>query len=423
MNNFKIKSQNSINALFFVINVLFLCSCSLNKQEMPSGKKIKVVFDDTNLLNFSDYFYPPEFIPLETTDSNLFRKISDLKVRNEKLCVFSENPDNMVSMYDSTGKYLNRIHSIGRGPGEVNFSTSFDVDTCISILDRGNLKMVNYSLSGKYTSEIKFNGIFFYSFSFLSDGLMVFHDFHSPEYKNGDNVPKTKLTFWKYDQNKKMKLVHNAKDLNTGKYIRMTLKNFYTINKNKLYYWDTFNDSILGIDLKTFDNELQYVLDFGEYRIPDDVSENEFKKETPNNRFMKVIKKGYASLFDYYNCGAGQQIFIIYRYSKFSIGIMNDKEAELKCFPLICLDNIHPKLKANMSSGNFELVHLDNNQSLIYFEWKALDFIKTFESLKTQLNAMEWESLLNLNPLLKNVIAKIKPGDNPIIMKAKLKEI
>ncbi|MFA6309803.1 MAG: 6-bladed beta-propeller [Clostridia bacterium] len=385
--------------------------------------KIKVVLDDTNFLNFSDNFYSPEFIPLETTDSNLFREISNLKVKNDKLCVFSEKPDNMVSMYDLTGKYLNRIYSIGRGPGEVNSSTSFDVDTCISILDRGNRKLVNYSFSGKYISEVSFNSIYFYSFSFLNDGLMVFHDYHSPENKNGDNVPKTKLTFWKYDQNKKMKLIHNAKDLNAGKYIRMTLKNFYTFNKNKLYYWDSFNDSILGIDLKTFDNELQYVLDFGKYRIPDDVSENEFKKEAPAKRFMKVIKKGYASLFDYYNCGTGKQIFIICRYSKFSIGIMKDKETDLKCFPLICLDNIHPKLKANMSSGNFVLVHYDNNQSLIYFEWKALDFLKTFESLKNQLNATEWESLLNSNPILKNVLAKVKPGDNPIIMKAKLKEI
>lgn len=423
MNNIKIKSQNSINALFLAINVLFLCSCSFNKQEMPSDKKIKVVFDDTNLLNFSDYFYPPEFIPLETNDSNLFREISDLKVRNDILYVFSENPDNMVSIYKSTGKYLNRVYSIGRGPGEVNFSTSFDVDTCISILDRGNLKMVNYSLSGKFISEASFNGSYFYSFSFLNDSLTVFHDLHSPENKNGDNAPKTKLTFWKYDQNRKMKLVHNAKDLNAGKYIRMTLKNFYTINKNKLNYWDSFNDTILGIDLKTFDNEVQYVLDFGKYRIPDEVSENEFKMEAPAKRFLKVIKKGYASLFDYYNCGAGQQIFIIYRYSKFSIGIMKDKETELKCFPRICLDKIHPKLEANMSSGNFELVHYDNNQSLIYFEWKAFDFIKTFESLKTQLNMTQWESLLNSNPLLKNVLAKVKPGDNPIIMKAKLKEI
>jgi hypothetical protein len=423
MDNYKIKSQNSFNALFFAIIVLFLFSCSLNKHEMPSGKKIKVVFYEANSLNFSDHFYPPEFIPLETTDSNLFRNISDLRVKNGKLCVFSKTPDNMVSIYDTTGKYLNHIYSIGRGPGEVDFSTSFDVDTCISLLDRGNLKIVNYSFSGKYISEFRFDGIMFNSFSFLNDGLMVFHDFHSPANKSGVNLPKTKLSFWKSDQNKKLKLIHNAKDLNEGKYIRMILKNFYAINKNKLYYWDSFNDSILGIDLKTFNNELQYVLDFGKYRIPDDVSENEFKENTSANRFKKVIQKGYASLFDYYNSGAGLQIFTICRYANVSIGIIEDKETELKCFPQICLDNIQSKLNVDMSSGNFTLVHLDTDHSLIYFEWKVLDFIRTFERLKNLLHASEWESLLNSNPVLKNILAKVKPDDNPIILKAKLKEI
>ena len=419
MNAFKMKFQTRIATLFIAVCTLFLFSCSLKKTETQS--KITVVFDDSNSLKFSDYFGQPEFLPLETTDSNLFREISDLRIKDDKLYVFSENPDNMVSIYDLTGKYLNRIYSVGRGPGEVNFSTSFDVDTCISILDRGNRKMVNYNFSGKYISEVSFNGIYFCSFSFLNDGLMVFHDYHSPEKKDGDNSPKTKLTFWKYDQNKKMKLIHNAKDLNADKYIRMTLNHFYTINKNKLYYWDPFNDSILGIDLKTFDNTLEYVLDFGKYRTPDEILENDFKKETTVKRFIKIIKDGYASLFDYYNCGTGQQIFVLCRYSKFSIGIMKDNETELKCFPYICLDNIHPKLKADMSFGNFVLVNHDNNQSLAYFEWKALDFIKTFEALKDQLNATEWESLLNANPQLKNVLAKVKPGDNPIIMKAKLK--
>ena len=283
--------------------------------------------------------------------------------------------------------------------------------------------MVNYSFSGKYLSESRFNGIMFNSFSFLNDGLMVFHDFNWAADKNGDNGPKTKLSFWKYDQNKKMKLVHNANDLNAGKYLRVILNNFYTINENKLYYWDSFNDSILGIDLKTFYNELQYVLDFGKYRIPDDVMENDLNKKTPDERFIKTIKKGYASLFDYYNCSTGQQIFTIGRFTNLSIGIIKVKEVELKCFPQICLDYIHSTLKVDLSHRNFVLVQLDNKQSLIYFEWKTFDFIRTFESLKSQLKANQWESLLNSNPSLKDVITKVKPGDNPIIMKAKLKQL
>lgn len=418
-----------IETLILTLVLFCMFSCSEKNQESTSAKKVKIVFDDEEFLNFSDYFIQLKFISLETNESNLFRNITNAEIKYDKIFIFSMAPDNMVSIYDMEGKFLNKINNIGKGPRQINFATSFDVDTCISILDRGNMKMINYNFEGVFLSENRFNNLNFNSFSFLKGNRIIFYEIHSAKFyevhspksmkAKNNNVPETKLTIWEFNKRANMNLINNVKDLNDGKQINIMLKNYFTTHKDVLYHWEVYNDSIMGVNLDTFDNKLCYLLDFGKYRIPD-VFLNEFNQKIPFQRLTKISKKGYAILEDFIYCGNDHQIFTIRRSSDFSIGIKKEDSSELKCYMNLCLDNINRNLKIKLSPKSLSLVNCDN-QSFVYFEWKTIDFIKKIDELKRQLSTIEWESILDSNPSLKKILSKIKIDDNPIIMVAKLK--
>ena len=122
-----------MNYKYFFICTAFLLLCSCNQQVdtqlFPNHQDyhiLKVSLEETNTSLF-DIFEKIELVPLETNDESLIKQI--VKVKYYQNCFYVLDNQNALFFYNHTGKYLNKIHRIGQGPGEYQLIYDFFIDT------------------------------------------------------------------------------------------------------------------------------------------------------------------------------------------------------------------------------------------------------------------------------------------------------
>lgn len=92
------------------------------------------------------------FIPLETNDSILIKRINDVIVHDDKVLVWHEH---RLSLFDRNGKYLHDIGRQGGGPGEFT-------EVCNVWVDDRNVYLFD---AGKYVKTYSWKGDFLSSMS------------------------------------------------------------------------------------------------------------------------------------------------------------------------------------------------------------------------------------------------------------------
>ena len=133
--------KKSIIACF----ALVLLSCSVSEKN-PSITVLYPEFDLASLLS-SDLFSNVEIIPLHGESAPIMTSLgSDLIVQNN-LYYFLPFALQKVCLFDQSGKYLNSIGSIGRGPGEYlqMRSVMLEENGDISIYGYGTTKTTLYT--------------------------------------------------------------------------------------------------------------------------------------------------------------------------------------------------------------------------------------------------------------------------------------
>ena len=66
-------------------------------------------------------------IPLETTEESIIGEINKLEIVHDTLYILDED-QNMIFLFDKTGKYITRIDDVGRGPQEYLGIADFHID-------------------------------------------------------------------------------------------------------------------------------------------------------------------------------------------------------------------------------------------------------------------------------------------------------
>ena len=139
-----------------LITILFLFtlnSCKqTEKEENTSVENIKVeVQKKYPEGNFEDYFSESKLVALETKESSFFSEITRLSLYDNKIYIL-DRAINSLLIFSMTGKFLNKIQTIGRGPGEYISLWDFAIDE-----DREHLilytdipyRLFTYTLDGK----------------------------------------------------------------------------------------------------------------------------------------------------------------------------------------------------------------------------------------------------------------------------------
>jgi hypothetical protein len=116
-----------------LIGVFVLLGCSSNKKQEPISKSgvpvINLSEDVSTVLSLllSEAAEKLEIVPLEMTDESVLSDITEMQVTDHNIWI-DHGREFYIYRFSRTGKFLNKIGSIGQGPGEYTTYSTFLVD-------------------------------------------------------------------------------------------------------------------------------------------------------------------------------------------------------------------------------------------------------------------------------------------------------
>lgn len=116
-----------------LIGVFVLLGCSSNKKQEPiskSGIPVINLSEDVSIvpsLLLSEAAEKLEIVPLEMTDESVLSDITEMQVTDHNIWI-DHGREFYIYRFSRTGKFLNKIGSIGQGPGEYTTYSTFLVD-------------------------------------------------------------------------------------------------------------------------------------------------------------------------------------------------------------------------------------------------------------------------------------------------------
>ena len=120
-------------------------------------------------------------IPLETTEESIIGEIDKLEIVHDTLYILDDDQD-MIFLFDKTGKYITRIADIGRGPQEYLGIKDFHIDdSIIYVAADQNQKIFCYNLQGDFLHSFPIEGYFIQNITTDSNYIYVYHNFFHPQ--------------------------------------------------------------------------------------------------------------------------------------------------------------------------------------------------------------------------------------------------
>ena len=116
-----------------LIGVFVLLGCSSNKKQEPiskSGVPVINLSEDVSTvpsLLLSEAAEKLEIVPLEMTDESVLSDITEMQVTDHNIWI-DHGREFYIYRFSRSGKFLNKIGSIGQGPGEYTTYSTFLVD-------------------------------------------------------------------------------------------------------------------------------------------------------------------------------------------------------------------------------------------------------------------------------------------------------
>lgn len=144
-----------------LIGVFVLLGCSSNKKQEPiskSGVPVINLSEDVSTvpsLLLSEAAEKLEIVPLEMTDESVLSDITEMQVTDHNIWI-DHGREFYIYRFSRTGKFLNRIGSIGQGPGEyVNYLTFLvDEDKKEVYIFSTNNGVLVYDFEGGFKKQI-----------------------------------------------------------------------------------------------------------------------------------------------------------------------------------------------------------------------------------------------------------------------------
>ena len=184
-------NNKKIRETIYGITAELTSSDSVPSFEFTSDRPIEITMPKESIrLMPSEAFEVAYYLPLETNDSCLLSRIERIIFENNLLFILDDN-DKVITIFDHTGKFINRIQHAGNGPNEYYRIGSFDVkDSLIYIHDDVRNRIISYSFDGQWF-ETKDMAVKINSFHILPDNcyfMVTGHSFNEflPSIQNHD---------------------------------------------------------------------------------------------------------------------------------------------------------------------------------------------------------------------------------------------
>lgn len=214
---------------------LFFFSCNEKDNNIPNLNIINLKETPIETGNkVSDLIYNFSFIKLETSQECLIGEINKIVQFQEKLFILDRFNASAVFAFDTTGKFLFKLGSVGKGAGQFIYPHDLNIDSAnkqILLLDSENHRINKYKIeNGEFISSIQI--------PFLTTRFIKYGDFYG--FVGGGKNENLIIT------NKNFKPLMNFFPREVG-LIKSPHESFHIISDSLLLFQLNYKDTIYKI--------------------------------------------------------------------------------------------------------------------------------------------------------------------------------
>lgn len=166
-------SSKPISGYLFLSLIALLLSCREARENAPDT--ISINYKATEHINLSKYFELFRICPLETTSENLMGYITKIEMYNQDFYIL-DFTNNRIFHHDSSGRFINQLNKIGRGPEEYIRIMDMQVnDDGVFVLDVSRQAVLQYNHDLQFVQRIPISLNFSPTEFLVQKGNMFFY--------------------------------------------------------------------------------------------------------------------------------------------------------------------------------------------------------------------------------------------------------
>ena len=306
--------------LAYLYCICFFSCKELHKESSLSlktaeSKMLELDIDlDKNTLPFDSLMDFVSFVKLETTGDNLVGSVSQILFARNKIVVVDSYVSKTITVYDKSGKFLNRIGTLGQGPGEYSYLghvTLTPDKSMVVIVDMGSGYLKYFGLDGNFVKSKK-TPFWFSSCEFITDEIIAGnYDGGNTLYGENNSQYKPQLIITNLQGN----VFHSGFKSYYNK--KFTMSTMMPLRKfeDEVFYSPPFSDTIYHLTQKGV--YPKYHLNMSRTKpliINADMTNESYNEYTENNPMFNgdIIELKDASVFHFFECYSNWFRFAIY---------------------------------------------------------------------------------------------------------------
>jgi len=255
--------------------LLVVICCTMCKQKPETNQTIFVDMDHPEKASLFDYFRSIELIPLETSPDVLIAYVHKIIVHGDRYFTFDKRQD-IIHVFDQTGKFLFKIDKKGRGPGEYSHIEDININPF-----SGHLELLEaygsvhiFDLSGNYIETKRITYPDFYAvhhFAAVDSHTHVFYAMFQPK----------KIIYFNLDDHKLLREEFEEME-DIGKFGINSLYSY----QDDLYFFRPFHPVVYKVGKERLEPAFQF--DFEKYTREGTTA---IFSEESRNRWSKYVEE------------------------------------------------------------------------------------------------------------------------------------
>jgi len=364
-------------AIYFLA-ILSAFACKAEKDEKIVSIDFEYALSNSEAFDITKYVSNIQYVPLETNEDCFLAEVRKV-VKNEDYFLISDSEGNLLK-FTSSGKFIRRIGSLGKGPGEYLNMTDFVIDDSFENVYINTLGFLYiYDTEGNFKSRIQWESGDLQVMCIDSQNRLFYV---MPDARQQKGVTSFDIVYV-YDVNGQLLKTIRSNIVRTEGLA--LFNNIYSKN-DEVFYKEEFGSSICRIDME-LEVDTAFQIDLGKYAFePEDLDMS--KKDTWDDHYRLFNMLSFER-------------YLIFNLQKGLIGAnteatIYDRKKQNLIYPHN-MDN--PGMKGIYLDGAKLSPVSDFNEQLVCFISPG-DIIEHQDKLSGDLLAISKHIDLNSNPVL-----------------------
>jgi hypothetical protein len=301
-------------SIFLILLLAYPCMSQTRKTASGPDKFFAINYEDIlknkRIVPLSQVASNVEYIKLETNQECLIKGIRECLFTDS--LIFINNQDHILK-FSRQGKFLQKIGSPGRGPGEIDLIRTMSIlpEKRIIVVQKNIREMLYFSYNGAVIKTVKIPNALY--IKVMNDGRFIAYDAGA----SGSNLNTFSLINEKGDTISAIKNYCTWKRTTAETRMAGSYPTPFT-SKDNWFFKDRYNDTIYTV----FSNRIipSYIIMMGKYKLPDELrlerigpdKMQTFMDKAPNYYHTSLFEAA-GKLFIVSNCfGKGERKYLLY---------------------------------------------------------------------------------------------------------------